>query len=140
MKILVSACLLGTNCKYNGGNNYHPKVIDYCKSHEIVTVCPEMMAGLGAPRESAELVNGVVMTKNGQNIDEEFRYGVKLAIEYIKNENIELAILQSRSPTCGVNQIYDGSFQGKLIQGSGIFAMALKEAGIEVKDAEEFEE
>ena len=137
MKILVSACLLGENCKYNGGNNYNQNVVDYCRGHELISVCPEMMAGLGAPRDSAELVEGVVRTKNGRDIDAEFRYGVTLAMEYANKEKIDLAILQSRSPTCGVNQIYDGSFQGKLIKGKGIFAVALKEAGYRVMDAED---
>lgn len=137
MKILVSACLIGKNCKYNGGNNYNQNVMDYIKGHEVVSVCPEVMAGLGAPRDSAELVDGVVRTKTGRDIDSEFRYGVSLAMEYAKKENIDLAILQSRSPTCGVNQIYDGSFQGKLIQGKGIFAAALEDAGYQVMDAED---
>ena len=137
MKILVSACLLGENCKYNGGNNYNQNVMDYIKGHEVVSVCPEIMAGLGAPRDSAELVEGIVKTKNGRDIDDEFRRGVTLAMEYVRKENIDLAVLQSRSPTCGVNQIYDGSFQGHLIQGKGIFAAALEEAGYRVMDAED---
>ena len=141
MKILVSACLLGENCKYNGGNNYNQNVMDYIKGHEVVSVCPEVMAGLGAPRDSAELVDGVVRTKTGRDIDSEFhgdKYEEMLAaMEYAKKENIDLAILQSRSPTCGVNQIYDGSFQGKLIQGKGIFAAALEDAGYQVMDAED---
>ena len=137
MKILVSACLLGENCKYNGGNNYNQNVMDYIKGHEVVSVCPEIMAGLGAPRDSAELVEGIVKTKNGRDIDDEFRQGVTLAMEYVRKENIDLAVLQSRSPTCGVNQIYDGSFQEHLIQGKGIFAAALEEAGYRVMDAED---
>ena len=137
MKILVSACLLGENCKYNGGNNYNQNVMDYIKGHEVVSVCPEIMAGLGAPRDSAELVEGIVKTKNGRDIDDEFRQGVTLAMEYVRKENIDLAVLQSRSPTCGVNQIYDGSFQGHLTQGKGIFAAALEEAGYRVMDAED---
>jgi len=137
MKILVSACLLGENCKYNGGNNYNQNVVDYCKEHEVVSVCPEIMAGLGAPRDSAELVEGIVKTKNGRDIDDEFRRGVTLAMEYVRKENIDLAVLQSRSPTCGVNQIYDGSFQGQLIQGKGIFTAALEEDGYRVMDAED---
>ncbi len=137
MKILVSACLLGENCKYNGGNNYNQNVVDYCKGQEVISVCPEIMAGLGAPRDSAELVEGIVKTKNGRDIDDEFRQGVTLAMEYVRKENIDLAVLQSRSPTCGVNQIYDGSFQGQLIQGKGIFTAALEEDGYRVMDAED---
>ena len=137
MKILVSACLLGENCKYNGGNNYNQNVMDYIKGHEVVSVCPEIMAGLGAPRDSAELVEGIVKTKHGRDIDDEFRRGVTLAMEYVRKENIDLAVLQSRSPTCGVNQIYDGSFTGKLISGMGFFAKALKQRGYNVIDVEE---
>lgn len=137
-KILVSACLLGENCKYNGGNNYAPAVEEYLKGKEVVAICPEMMAGMGCPRTPIEIVDGVLMDRDGNNVDEAMRKVVAQAMEAIRAENIRCAILQSRSPTCGVNQIYDGSFSGKLISGSGIFAQALKDAGYQVLDAEDF--
>ena len=137
MKILVSACLLGENCKYNGGNNYNPAVAEFVKGREVLAVCPEMMAGMGCPRTPIEIVDGVLMDRNGNNVDAPMRKAVADALEFIRKEDIRCAILQSRSPTCGVNQIYDGSFSGKLISGSGIFAQALKDAGYLTIDAED---
>ena len=139
MKILVSACLLGENCKYNGGNNYNPGVAEFIKDKEVLPICPEMMAGMGCPRTPIEIVNGVLMDRNGNNVDAAMREAVAQAMELIGQEDIQCAILQSRSPTCGVNQIYDGSFSGKLVPGSGVLAQALKNAGYRVMDAEDME-
>lgn len=136
-KVLVSACLLGENCKYNGGNNYNAAVAAYVEGREILSICPEMMAGLGCPRTPIEIVDGVQMARNGRKVDAPVRAAVAQIIEQIDHEEIECAILQSRSPTCGVNQIYDGSFSGKLISGSGVFAQSLKDAGYRVIDAED---
>ena len=137
MKILVSACLLGENCKYNGGNKYSSAVAEFVKDKEVLTICPEMMAGMGFPRTPIEIVDGVVMDRKGNNVDAAMREAVERAMELIRKEEIQCAILQSRSPTCGVNQIYDGSFSGKLVSGSGLFAQALKDAGYRVMDAED---
>lgn len=138
MKILVSACITGCNCKYNGGNNLNKKVVEFLNGHEIIEICPEMLAGMSIPRPSAEIVDGCVTECNGKNVHKDYKKGVELALEKIKDENIDLAILQSRSPTCGVNQIYDGSFTGKLIDGQGIFAQELKIRGYKVIDSEDF--
>ena len=137
MKILVSACLLGENCKYNGGNNYNAAVVEYVKGKEVLAICPEMMAGMGCPRTPIEIVDGVLTDRNGNNVDAAMREAVVQAMELIRKEEIQCALLQSRSPTCGVNQIYDGSFSGKLIPGSGIFAQALQDAGYQIIDAED---
>lgn len=137
MKILVSACLLGENCKYNGGNNYCAAVAEYVKDKDVVTICPEVMAGMGIPRAPIEIVDGVLMDRNENNVEAALRAAVAQVIEQIGNEEIECAILQSRSSTCGVNQVYDGSFSGKLIPGSGVFAQALRDAGYPVIDAED---
>jgi uncharacterized protein YbbK (DUF523 family) len=137
MKILVSACLLGENCKYNGGNNYCAAVAEFVKDKEILPVCPEMMAGMGCPRTPIEIVDGVLIDCNGNNVDTAMRQAVAQAMELAAGEEIQCAILQSRSPTCGVNQIYDGTFSGTRITGSGIFAQALKDAGYRVIDAED---
>lgn len=136
-KILVSACLLGRNCKYNGGNNYCARVAEFVKNKEIIEVCPEVQSGMGIPRTPIEIVDGVLMDRNGNNVDAQLRAAVAQAMEALQGEKISCAILQSRSPTCGVNQVYDGSFSGKLIPGSGVFAQALKEAGYKVIDAED---
>lgn len=137
MKILVSACLLGENCKYNGGNNYCAAVAEYVKDKEVITICPEVMAGMGIPRTPIEIVDGVLLDHNGNNVDAALRNAVAQAMEQIRNEEIECAILQSRSPTCGVNEVYDGSFSGKLVPGTGVFAQALRDAGYPVIDAED---
>ena len=137
MRILVSACLLGENCKYNGGSNYNEAVAEYVKDKKVLSICPEMMAGMGCPRTPIEIVDGVLMDRNGYNVDLAMREAIEKAMKIIRKEGIQCAVLQSRSPTCGVNQIYDGSFSGKLIPGSGIFAWALREAGYQIIDAED---
>ncbi len=137
MKVVVSACLMGENCKYNGGHNYSEAVAEFVKDREVLIVCPEMMAGMGCPRTPIEIVNGVLMDRDGKNVDAAMRAAVAQAMERIIQEEIEYAVLQSRSPTCGVNQVYDGTFSGTLIPGSGIFAQTLQKAGYRVIDAED---
>ena len=137
MKVVVSACLLGKNCKYNGGNNYSSAVAEFVRGKEILPICPELMAGMGCPRTPIEIVDGVLTDRDGKNVDAAMRAAVEMAMKQISSEGIQCAVLQSRSPTCGVNLVYDGSFSGKLIPGSGIFAQALKEAGYRVIDAED---
>lgn len=139
MKILVSACLLGRCCKYSGGSNRNPAVIDFVKDKETVEVCPELLAGLGVPRTPIELVDGVLLDREGRNVDGQLRGTVADLVERLRDEDISCAVLQSRSPTCGVNQIYDGTFSGRLIPGSGVFARALMDAGFRVIDAEDIE-
>ena len=137
MRIMVSACLMGENCKYNGGNNMSEKVLNYVKEHEVITVCPEVMGGLPTPRIPAEIVNGIVTTKDGRNVDKEFRIGTNLALEIAKENQVDLVILQSRSPSCGPKQIYDGSFSGKRKDGQGVYAKLLIENGFQVMDVED---
>ena len=138
MKIVVSACLLGEKCKYNGGCNYSASIVEYLKDKEVIPVCPEVKAGLGIPRIPVEIVDGVVKDKNGNSVDEVLRQAVAQILEQIKNEPIECAILKSRSPTCGVKQVYDGTFSGRLVDGMGVLAEALQKAGYKVVDSEDF--
>ena len=140
MKILVSACLLGKNCKYNGGNNLNQNVLDFIEGHEVIGVCPEQLGGLSTPRLPAEIVEGVVTNKEGISVDAEFRKGAQEALAVALEKKVDLAILQSRSPSCGVKEIYDGSFCGKKIKGQGVFAKLLSAHGIEVLDAEDVAE
>lgn len=133
MKIMVSACLLGRNCKYNGGNNRDEKVVAFLQGHEIVPVCPEEI--LGVPRVPMEIVDGVLVNKEGTVVDEPVRQAVAQIVE--ENADVELAILKSRSPTCGVRQVYDGTFSGRLVEGMGTLAQALRDRGIPVLDAED---
>ena len=137
MRIMVSACLLGENCKYSGGSNRSEKVLAFLEGHEVFPVCPEVMGGLPVPRPPAEIVDGKVINREGASVDEEFRLGAGMALEIAKREKIDLAILQPRSPSCGVKEIYDGSFTGKRIPGSGVCASLLRENGFAVMDADE---
>ncbi len=137
MIIAVSACLLGDNCKYNGGNNYSEKVAKFTQGHDVIPVCPEVMGGLPTPREPSEIVNGTVMHKDKTSVDAQFRRGAELAFKKVKDAGAELVILQSRSPSCGVRSIYDGTFTGKLIRGQGIFAKLLIDNNIKVLDVSE---
>ncbi|WP_293823131.1 DUF523 domain-containing protein [uncultured Phascolarctobacterium sp.] len=140
MKILVSACLLGKNCKYNGVNNLNQSVLDFIEGHEVIGVCPEQLGGLSTPRLPAEIVEGVVTNKEGISVDAEFRKGAQEALAAAMENKVDLAILQSRSPSCGVKEIYDGSFSGKKIKGQGVFAKLLSAHGIKVLDAEDVSE
>ena len=140
MKIMVSACLLGENCKYSGGNNRDERVLAFLKGHEVIPVCPEVMGGLPTPRQPAEIVHGEVINREGVSVDDEYRLGAKVALDIAMREKIDLAILQSRSPSCGVKQIYDGTFSRRKIDGQGLLARALKERGISLMDAEDVPE
>ncbi len=137
MKVLVSACLLGTNCKYNGGNNLDERVMAFLQDKEIVPVCPEAMAGLGIPRTPMEIVNGTLINRDGVVVDGAVRAAIDQILDRLKEEPVDLAILKSRSPTCGVKQVYDGTFTGTLIDGFGVLAQALRAAGIPTIDAED---
>ena len=137
MKIMVSACLLGRNCKYNGGNNLDAKVVAFTEGKEIIQVCPEVLAGLGIPRVPIEIVDGVLRDQAGNDKDTAVRSAIAQILEQIRDEDIECAVLKSRSPTCGPRQVYDGTFSGKLVDGAGLLAQALMDAGIRVIDAEE---
>lgn len=140
MKILVSACLLDKNCKYNGGNNLNQSVLDFIEGHEVIGVCPEQLGGLSTPRLPAEMVEGIVTNKEGISVDNEFRKGAQEALAVALENKVDLAILQSRSPSCGVKEIYDGSFSGKKVKGQGVFARLLTKYGIKVLDAEDIAE
>ena len=137
MKILVSACLMGRNCKYNGGNNYSEKLTRFLQGREVVEVCPETLAGLGTPRTPIELRGGVVVSRDGVVVDGVVRDAVARILEQIKDLDIACAILKSRSPTCGVRQVYDGTFSGVLVDGAGVLAQALMDAGYRVIDVED---
>ena len=129
MKIMVSSCLLGQTCKYNGGDNYDERLIGALRGHEIVPVCPELAGGLPVPRRPCEIVDGTVLNDRGENVDAAFRRGAEFCLGVAMEEKIDLAVLQPRSPSCGVGRIYDGTFSGRLTDGSGVFAAVLTEHG-----------
>ena len=137
MKIAVSACLLGENCNYTGGNNYNEKLAEFLEGHEVVGVCPEVLGGLPTPRPTSEIVDGVVRHKDGTSVDKEFHKGAEVSLKIVKETGAELVILQSRSPSCGIGTIYDGTFSKTLISGDGVFVKLLKENGIRVMDVAE---
>ena len=137
MIIMVNACLAGENCKYNGGNNRNKKVEALFNGNRIIPICPEVMGGLPTPRVPSEIVHGIVMNKDGVNVDREYRCGAEMALKIAEREQPDLVILQSRSPSCGVKQRYDGTFTGTLIDGPGLTAELLMRHGFRVVDVED---
>ncbi|MDY2776780.1 MAG: DUF523 domain-containing protein [Collinsella sp.] len=135
MRVCVSACLLGERCKYNGGDNLRPGLSESLADDEVVAVCPEILGGLPVPRDPAELRGGRVVTERGEDVTDAFCDGVRRALRIIEEAGgVDMAILQPRSPSCGVNEVYDGTFSGCLVEGSGLFACALRERGIPVRE------
>ncbi len=132
MKILVSACLLGENCKYNAGNNENKKILELAKEHTLIPICPECFAGLPIPRAPSEIKNGKVYSKDGIDLTEAFCDGAEKALYIAEESGCQLAILKERSPSCGFGEIYDGSFTGKTVKGNGIAAQLLYEHGITI--------
>ena len=134
--ILVSACLVGINCKYSGGNNYNQKIFDLVKEGKAIPICPEQLGGLNTPRKPVELkvINGkrYAIDNEGNDLTEYFERGALEVLNLAKNLNINKAILQPRSPSCGVNKIYSGNFDNKLVDGNGILTELLKQNGIDV--------
>lgn len=135
---IVSACLLGQNCKYNGGNNRNEDVVEFCRTHRYVTVCPESAGRLPSPRPPAEKVGNRILDKNGNDLTEAFIRGADISLKScmemarLSGEEIEGAILKANSPSCGVGHIYDGTFSGTLTEGNGVFAGMLRRLGIEI--------
>ncbi len=140
MKIIVSACLTGENCKYNGGNNRNEKVLRLMADNDVITVCPEQMGGLPTSRVPAEIKDGVVTAGDGRIVDAQFRDGAAKCLRIAVREQPDLIVLQSRSPSCGVKQRYDGTFSGTLMDGSGVTAQLLLENGFRCVDVEDLVE
>lgn len=139
--ILVSACLAGINCKYNGGNNYNEKVFNLVKEGKAIPVCPEQLGGLTTPREPSEIkiIDGkrYVINKEGIDVTEEFEKGAEEVLALVKKLDIKKAILQTRSPSCGRGKIYSGNFDRNLVDGNGILADLLLKNGIEVINSDD---
>lgn len=132
MNLLVSACLLGQNCKYSGGNNLDENILTLIEGHDVYAVCPEQLGGLATPRPCAERCGDRVMNTAGEDVTEAYCKGAKRTVEMAVQKQIDAAILQPRSPSCGCGIIYDGTFSGCLIAGDGITAKALKRNGFPV--------
>lgn len=132
MNILVSSCLCGVNCKYNGGNNEDKRVAKLMDTHTVICVCPEVLGGLSTPRTPAEIVGDRVITKDGEDVTEAFYKGAEKALEAAEKYNVDMAILKANSPSCGCGKVYDGTFSKTLVEGDGVFVRMLKEKNIKV--------
>lgn len=135
---MISACLLGENCKYNGGNNRCQWVVDFAEHHSYAAVCPETQAGLPCPRPPAEITGEKVLDSMGRDLTREFQRGAEEAYELAKRaarergESIQGAILKAKSPSCGRDRIYDGTFSDRLVEGDGYLVRLLKQDKIDV--------
>lgn len=140
--ILVSGCLAGINCKYNGENNYDERIFNLVKEGKAIPVCPEQLGGLKTPRNSAEIQNKngecVVATKYGEDVTLEYARGAKEVLRLAKELDVKEVILQPRSPSCGKGLIYDGTFSKNKIEGNGITADLLIKNGIKVYMPDEY--
>lgn len=139
---LVSACLAGINCKYNGGNNYNENIFKLVKEGKAIPVCAEQLGGLETPRAPSEIriINGKTTVINSNNVDvtEKFQKGANEILKLAKEMKISKAILKSKSPSCGVGKIYSGNFDNKLVDGNGILADLLIKSNIEVISSDDF--
>ncbi len=132
MNILVSACLLGVECRYNGKGVLDPAVKALMDRHCLIPVCPEIMGGLATPRTPAERACGRVITRDGEDVTPAYEKGAEEVLKLAMLYGCRAAVLKERSPSCGNGQIYDGTFTGKLTEGEGVCAGLLKSHGIKV--------
>lgn len=129
MKVGVSACLVGKNTKYDGGNNYNKYVLEYLKDKEVVLICPEVFGGLPTPRIPSEQTNDKVINSNNEDVTKQFVDGANEALKRLQQQNVNVVILKERSPSCGYKKIYDGTFSKTIIDGNGVFAKLAIENG-----------
>ena len=139
-KVLVSACLLGENCKYNGKNNYNECVCEYVKDKEVYAICPEVMGGLGIPRIPCEIVDDKVFNMQKEDTTKAYLQGAQEAVRIAEENNIKKAILKAKRPSCGKGAVYDGTFTHTLIKKDGITVMYLKKLNVEIYTEKEIEE
>ncbi len=139
-RILISACLVGDNVKYDGGNNKNPLISQLLEKYELVPFCPEVEGGLPTPRHPSEQRGEQVVNDLNEDVSDEFYRGADLALNICLYLKITKAILKERSPSCGVHSIYDGTFSHKVIPGMGVTAALLKRKGITVYSEDEIPE
>ena len=132
MRILVSGCLLGVCCRYDGASKPHPGVLELAKQHELIPVCPEQLGGLATPRPPAERQGGRIIARTGADVTEQYCRGAEEALKLYRLLGCDAAVLKERSPSCGSGEIYDGAFSGTLTAGDGVTAELLKTNGISV--------
>lgn len=139
-RILVSACLAGKNCKYSGGNNEVPSLRRLYEEGNAVLVCPEQMGGLPTPRYPAEIRGNRVINTQGEDVTEAFVKGALTALQVCLENGCTRAVLKAKSPSCGCDGIYDGTFSHTVVSGKGIFARMLEEQGILAEDESSWKE
>ena len=137
--LLVSSCLLGNNTKYNGKNNYMPKIEEIKEKYNIIVICPEVMGGLSTPRNPSEILGDKVISNVGADVTLEFNRGAGIAYELALKHNVKKALLKNGSPSCGKDKIYDGTFTGTKINGSGITVRLLEKLDIEIFSEDEID-
>ena len=131
-KILVSACLLGMNCRYDGGGKFAPEMTELMRVAELIPVCPEIYGGLPTPRTPSERVGTRVLMKTGEDVTDAYARGAREALALAERFGVNCAVLKERSPSCGSGEIYDGTFTGAKTVGDGVTAELLKRNGIAV--------
>ena len=136
-KIIVSACLLGLPCRYDGRSCPNERVLKLAEKHTLIPVCPEQNGGLSTPRPPAEIIDGKVINKIGTDVSEEYQRGAEIALNVAELNQADYVLLKAKSPSCGKGRIYDGSFSGKLIPGNGKAAALFLEKGYKVFNEEE---
>lgn len=132
MKILISACLLGVACRYDGKSKVCEDVLKLRERHELIPVCPECYGGLATPRAPAERQDDWVRTREGADVTSEYQRGAEETLRLARLFGCRYAVLKERSPSCGSGEIYDGTFTGTLQPGDGVAAQLLKDNGITV--------
>lgn len=136
-RYVVSACLAGCACRYDGGSNPCAAVIRLVEAGEALPVCPETLAGLPVPRPPCEQQGDRVMGRDGTDVTAAFVHGAAAALERTLNHGCTAAILKARSPSCGIGSVYDGTFSRRLVPGQGLWAAALVRAGLVVYSEEQ---
>lgn len=137
-RYVVSACLAGEHCRYDGGSSPCEAVMELVREGRAVPVCPETLGGLPTPRTPAEIREGRVIMRDGRDVSEAFARGAAEALRRALAEGCDAAILKARSPSCGAGMVYDGTFTGRRVPGEGIFARMVREAGLPVETEETY--
>ena len=137
--VLVSACLLGHNVKYNGGNNDNSAIHAFLRDKQVIPVCPEVLSGMPVPRPPVELCEGRVINEKGMDLTAIYQKGVDRVIQQLREKSVDLAVLKAKSPACGNREIYDGTFSHHLVPGQGLLAAALTKLGIPVLNEKDVE-
>lgn len=131
-KLLISACLCGKDTKYNGKNNLIKEIDALKEAFDLVLICPEVMGGLSIPRDPSEIRGSSVYSAKGKDVTEAYQTGAQMALAIARKNKVQYALLKERSPSCGKNEIYDGTFTGVRIRGEGITTRLLIQSGIDV--------